>query len=166
MPLLRLGFPDLLHNDANHMLLEVLLVLLKRAFALFEALCPLLVLLFDASDSVVLALHSRICLFEVGFGLIKLLAKLLDCDLRRVISGGRRWFGNYEVKCQQRNNKAKQIGWPVSDIWIITYQLLRLHHRPPVELRERAFAAACRHRHCVQICRHPSGSSQLLHWPL
>jgi hypothetical protein len=76
-------------------LLQVLLVLLKCGLALFEALCALLVFLFDADDSVVLALDGRVCLGEVGFGLLKLRAKLLDGDLRRVLSSGRGWFGDW-----------------------------------------------------------------------
>jgi hypothetical protein len=77
------------------MLLQVLLVLLKCGFALFEALCALLVFLFDADDGVVLALDGRVCLGKVGFSLLELRAKLLDGDLRRVISGGRGRFGDW-----------------------------------------------------------------------
>jgi len=75
--------------------LQVLLVLLKRGLALFEASFPLFVVLLDAGDGVVLALDGRVRLCEVGLGLVELLAKLLEGDLWRVIGVGRGQLGTW-----------------------------------------------------------------------
>lgn len=158
VPLLCFGFPNLLHNDANHVLLQVLLVLLESAFALFEVLGPLLIFMLDASDGVVLALHGRVCLGEVSLGLVELLAKLLDGNVGRVFGGGRRRFGDCGAGRQQGNNKFPNMKLSVGSVWIATYRLLRSIHPQPEELHERACVAACQHRHCEQTCRRPGSS--------
>ncbi|KAA8611845.1 hypothetical protein PtrV1_13721 [Pyrenophora tritici-repentis] len=86
VPLLGLGLAYLLNNDADHVLLKILLVLLQRLLAGLELLGALLVVLLKTPHMLILGSSNALGFVKVGFGVGELLLELGNLRLQ-VIRG-------------------------------------------------------------------------------